>query len=84
MSVQEEPDSEINQVAGADQAPVSITASDLPYQFRNLIELRNKAGLILMPRPKVLLVDDDEDVDLLDPKDAGKQGLRGSSGTERH
>lgn len=61
MSVQEEADSEVKQVTGTDYAPVSITAGDLPYQFRNLIELKNKAGLVLMPRPKVLLVDDDED-----------------------
>jgi ActR/RegA family two-component response regulator len=60
MSLQEESNSEIKECTATYYPPVTTDASDLPYQFRDHIAPKNKAGLILMTRPKVLLVDDDE------------------------
>jgi DNA-binding response OmpR family regulator len=60
MSLLEEANSEIKEGAATPYPPVITDASDLPYKLRDRIAPRNKAGLILVARPKVLLVDDDE------------------------
>ncbi len=57
MSLQEEPNSTINEGTATYYPPITTDARDLPYQFRSHIARKNQAGLILMTRPKILLVD---------------------------
>ncbi|HME36286.1 MAG TPA: response regulator [Candidatus Sulfotelmatobacter sp.] len=61
MSLQEEPNSEIKEGTATHYPPVTTDASDLPYQLRDHVVPKNKAGLILMTRYRILLVDDDEE-----------------------
>jgi CheY-like chemotaxis protein len=61
MSLQDELDPVLKERAATDSLTASRNASDLPWQYQDPGVPKNKMGIVLMPRLKILLVDDDAD-----------------------
>jgi ActR/RegA family two-component response regulator len=60
MSLQDEPDPVLKECAATDSLTASRNASDIPWQYRDPSVPKNEVGSILMTRPKILLVDNDD------------------------
>jgi hypothetical protein len=57
MSLQDELDPVLKERAATDSLTASRNASDLPWQYQDPGVPKNKMGIVLMPRLKILLVE---------------------------